>query len=97
MNPEIVEALVRYVAVLSESAARTRWADDRPQYERHLAAAARMFVACWQDPSLARLRSLVAEERRSYGWAYLSDAEGDRAEAAFDKFAKQVESSEGAV
>ena len=97
MNPNVTDALVPYVEVLSESADRTHRAEDRPQYQRHLAAAARMFVACCQDTTLEPLRKLVADERHSFGWAYLSDAEGERADRAFDEFAKRIDTWEHTV
>lgn len=93
LNAAIAEALGRYVEILSESADRTHRAEDRQMYQLHLAAAARMFVACMRDETQQRLRVLIAEERRSYGWTYLSDAEGERAERAFDEFARRVENS----
>lgn len=95
MNGDIVrqkieDALSMYIAELCESADQTHCAQDRPQYEKHLAAAARMFGAIRRDPTLNELRSIIAGERRSYGWSYLSNSNGQRAEAAFNSFAKCV-------
>jgi hypothetical protein len=39
------------------------------------------------------LRELVAGERHSYGWGYLSYAEGAAAEKAFHQFATIVEAT----
>jgi hypothetical protein len=88
---ELEDALARYVVELSTSAAGTHRAEDRPRYESHLAAAARMFAALRRDSTLKEIKLIVADERRGYGWSYLSDHEGSRAEAAFDSFALLVE------
>ncbi len=88
---DVEEALATYIQVLSDSADQTHRAEDRPVYERHLAAAARMFVALRRDPTLQELKAIVAHERHGYGWFYLSDEAGAQAEAAFTRFAAFVD------
>jgi hypothetical protein len=82
------QALADYIRVLERSSAETRRAEDRAAYERHLAAAARMFSALQQPDGRAQLQALVEQERRAFGWSYLSDEPGRAAEAAFDAFAR---------
>jgi hypothetical protein len=88
--PSILDALATYVSVLDHSAEHTHRAEDRLAYAKHLAAAARMFSAA-HTRSFAELKTIVASERRAYGWAFLSDAEGEAAEKAFNEFANLVE------
>lgn len=89
---ELFDALAKYVEVLYRSAHETHRAEDRHTYTQHLAAAARFFVAAHAG-RLEELRALVASERHTYGWGYLSHAEGAAAEKAFDEFAKVVEAT----
>jgi len=51
-----------------------------------------MFVAIVKDESISKLKKLVATERRSYEWDYLSESVGEAAEKAFHSFASMVES-----
>lgn len=51
-----------------------------------------MFEAVYRQ-AIDDLKELVAAERRAFGWGYLSGAEGEAAERAFDNFAKHVEST----
>jgi len=48
-----------------------------------------MFVAAHQRSEV--LKQLVADERRAYGWSYLSDETGARADRAVNEFAAIVE------
>ena len=86
-------ALADYIAVLHTSAAKTHRAEDRDRYQQHLAAAALMYAALEKHRSVAKLKELVASERRSYGWDYLDGSEGKAAEAAFNAFATLVEAA----
>ena len=86
-------ALADYIAVLDTSATKTKRAEDRVRYQQHLAAAALMYVALEKHRSLEKLKELVASERHSYGWDYLDGPPGEAAEAAFDAFAKLVETA----
>ncbi len=85
-------ALADYIAVLERSASETNRAEDRSRYQQHLASAALMYAAISKHCSLEGLRQLVASERRSYGWSFLSGPPGAAAETAFDRFARLVES-----
>ena len=85
-------ALADYIAVLEKSARETDRAEDRSRYQQHLASAALMYAAIAKQCSLEGLRELVASERHSYGWSFLSGPPGEAAETAFDQFAKLVES-----
>ena len=90
---ELQDALAEYVHVLADSADRTHWAPDQPIFQSHLAQAARMFAALRGPQPIEGLKTLVASERHNYGWGYLSDEAGQRAEQAFHKFALEVEKS----
>ena len=92
VDQELLAGLAKYITVLAQSADRTHRAEDRPMYEKHLAAAARMLPAMHEDPRLRSLAGLVADEKRAFGWSYLSDDEGDAAERAFSEFADLVDS-----
>jgi hypothetical protein len=85
------DALADYISTLEKSMTETTRAEDRSQYEKHLATAALMYVAIAKKRSIERLKELVASERHSYGWHYLSGAAGEAAEASFNSFAKKVE------
>jgi len=85
------DALAAYIRVLAESADVTHHTEDRTKYQSHLAAAARIFAALHGSPTDDEVRRLIEEERRNYGWAFLSGNEGDRAEAAFTAFAEAIE------
>ena len=88
---QLLDSLARYVGILSESAETTNYADDRPIYTKHLAASAQFFLLI-HGKQLSALAQLVHDERRSYGWGYLSGEMGARAESAFHEFATKVES-----
>lgn len=90
-SAEFEAALAAYVGVLCRAADQASRAEDRPRYEKHLAEAARMFKSLHADDAVRELKSIVARERHNYGWSFLSDEEGQRAEAAFDLFARLVE------
>ena len=88
---DLEDALATYLQVLSESAAQTHRAEDRPRYQSHLAHGARMFAALRGKTPVESIKAIVAAERHSYGWSHLSDDAGKRAEAAFNHFASLVE------
>lgn len=90
-------ALAEYIAVLDDSAAKTLRAEERGRYQQHLALAALMYAALEKHRSVEKLKELVASERRSYGWDYLGGPEGKAAEAAFNVFAKLVETQRHVV
>lgn len=92
----IETSLAEYVEILADSLDNTKYTNDRAVYEKHLAVAARMFLAIRRDNGTEELRELVEQERRSFGWSYLSGEEGVKAEKAFNSFAKLVEGSSGA-
>ena len=52
-----------------------------------------MFVALHGSPTGDQMRRLIEHERHSYGWAFLSGDEGNRAEAAFTAFAEVIDRS----
>jgi hypothetical protein len=86
-------ALAEYISTLEASTAKTHQAEDRSRYQQHLAAAALMYAALEKHRSIEKLKELVASERHSYGWDYLDGSEGKAAEAAFNAFAKLVETA----
>ncbi|MFA6292176.1 MAG: hypothetical protein WC637_10360 [Victivallales bacterium] len=85
------KALADYVSVLEQSAKETHRAEDRTRYQQHLASAALMFAAIVKDNSISKLKDLVADERRSYGWDFLSEPAGEAAEKSFHAFASMIE------
>lgn len=88
----LINALAQYIEVLSRSAQATTRAEDRSTYTSHLAAAAEIFV-CLHSGRLSEAKILVSDQRRAYGWGYLSGDEGSAATTAFDRFASMVELS----
>jgi len=92
VDQELLAGLATYITVLAQCADRTHRAEDRPRYEKHLAAAARMLPAIQEGARMRSLARLVADEKRGFGWSYLSDAESDAAERAFSEFAGLVDS-----
>jgi hypothetical protein len=91
----LIDALAHYVEVLSRSAHATTRAEDRSTYTGHLAAAAEIF-ACLHSGRLSEAKEIVSDQRRTYGWGYLSGDEGAAATPAFDRFASMVELSHAA-
>jgi len=87
---EFRAALAKYVSILEESARTTHRAEDRSIYEKHLANSAKMFLAIESEDPLGSLKRLVSDERRFYGWGYLSGAAGEAAESAFNEFAEFI-------
>ncbi len=90
---KIKNELAKYIIVLRDSFVNCNRTEDRPLYEKHLAVAAIMFAEIQTEFSLSQLKEDVASERRSYGWSYLSDAQGLAAEQAFYEFATFIEDS----
>lgn len=82
--------LAEYVEALAGAASETTRSEDRPRYEHHLACAARMLAAAHRRAA-GDLRRFVAEERRSFGWDFLSDECGARVEREFNRLASMIE------
>jgi len=82
--------LAQYIAELDAAASACTRAEDRHMYQSHLAEAARMFVALSSAEPLAQVLPLVESEAHGYGWGFLSGSSGEKAEAAFQKFADIV-------
>jgi hypothetical protein len=80
-------ALDTYIATLAESARLTAQAENRSRYRDHLACAAVVFHLLHVH-DVAGAKKLVMEERRSYGWDFLTGQEGAAAETAFSTFAE---------
>ena len=83
---ELSAALADYVDTLSRG---TTYANDRPQFEQHLARAAEMFSAI-HHRDRPRLRQLVDAEVRSFGWSFIRSPEGDTVAHAWERFARLV-------
>jgi hypothetical protein len=88
---KLEDTLAVYIHVLGDAAARIHRAEDGPRQQAHLAAAAMMFSALRRDRPIEAAKALVAAERYSVGWGYLSGEAGSQAEAAFHRFALLVE------
>jgi hypothetical protein len=86
MTANLLDDLAEYVNVLSTSMERTRRAEDRSPYLRHLAAAALIFQRL-QQSNLPEAREQVVTEQQAYGRSFLDGEEGKAAEAAFSRFA----------
>jgi len=86
----LVEQCSHYIITLSESAERTNFADDRPTYCAHLAAAAVILAKMEMGAPWEEVQELVASERRACGWGYLSGDAGAKAEQEFSEFAAAV-------
>jgi hypothetical protein len=86
MSPSTIEAaLAGYISALARSAETTERAEERPRYQRHLASAALMFAAIHAGDA-GRLRDIVDNETRAFGWDSLSGDSGRRAEEAWERF-----------
>jgi hypothetical protein len=85
-NAAFLDALSEYVGVLEKGAATTTRAEDRPRYRDHLAQAARIFSAVTiSEPDWTKVRDIVQDEERAFGWSYLSDDVGAAAEAGLSR------------
>lgn len=82
--------LAKYVAVLSNSLASTHRAEDRSRYRDHLAASAGIFESLYRG-DIVSTKQFIADERRSFGWDFLTGEEGAAAESAFSRFADMIE------
>jgi len=82
---DLLSGWAAYVMHLSSSVDESTRSEDRQQYTRHLAAAA-VIGANLVAREYAAARAVLEAERRTYGWGYLSDPPGDRAERAFATF-----------
>jgi hypothetical protein len=87
MSTNLLDDLAEYVNVVSGSMDRTRRAEDRSAYVRHLAAAALIFQSL-QQSDFAKAVEQVADEARAFGWSFLDGEEGRATEAAFARFAE---------
>ena len=63
---QLEAALAEYVSTLIKSTGTTSRAQDRATYQSHLASAAVMFLAIYQD-DMIRLKEIVDAEVRSFG------------------------------
>jgi hypothetical protein len=82
---DLIAKLADYISALERGALSTRQAEERPNYQRRLAAAAEMFAAL-QRGDRTRLRELLDQEEHNQGWGYLEGDAGADAEAAFTAF-----------
>jgi len=85
--PGLIELLAVYIRALSDASEACRQTAERPRYEARLAGAARMFEALRRDSTGVALLPLLEAEQRALGWAYFSEAGGEKAERAFGDFA----------
>lgn len=90
MTGNLFDDLAEYVNVLSTSMEKTRRAEDRSAYLRHLAAAALIFQRL-QQSNLPEAREQVLAEQQAYGRSFLDGEEGKTAEAAFTRFATSLD------
>jgi hypothetical protein len=90
----VEEALIAYIDALRAARSATRRPEERQFCLNRLAAAAEMFAFFRSGDQTALLR-IVEDERRSFGWSYLSGAQGEAAERTFARFAATVGQSAG--
>jgi hypothetical protein len=93
----ILDALAQYVRILRESAAATSRAEDRATYQSHLAGAAEMFECVRVRKSREELGTLIKREQHAFGWEYLSQEPGARAEAAFAALVRALQGASHAT
>jgi hypothetical protein len=86
---DVMAALAEYVNTLETCLERTHQAEDRTMYLRHLAAAAQMFAAA-QRSDVRKLEALLSEEKRQFGWSFLTGDGGQQAEAAFVELEREL-------
>jgi hypothetical protein len=91
---DLLPKLADYITALERGASTTSRAEERPEYQRRLAATAAMFVALHQGDR-ARLRELIEQEEHGTGWGYLLGDAGAQAEAAFATFVTSARVSGG--
>jgi len=93
----ILDALAQYVHILRESAAATSRAEDRATYQSRLAGAAEMFECVRVRKSREELGTLIKREQHAFGWGYLSQEPGARAEAAFAALVRALQGASHAT
>jgi len=78
-----LSAVIEYIQVIASSLDTTTFAGDRPTYERHLAAAARLVPLVAQVDGQQAIDEWLTAEEHGFGWGYLSGEQGELAEGAF--------------
>ena len=89
MSTNLLDDLAEYIDVVSTSMDKTKRAEDRSAYVRHLAAAALIFQSL-QQSNLPKAREQVAVEQQAFGRSYLDGEEGSATEAAFTSIGETI-------
>ena len=85
--PDWVSVVVPYIRSLTDGLDTTTQGGERPQYQAHLAEAARLVALLEGGEPVGKW--LDAEEH-SYGWSFLSGPEGEAATSAFVELAESL-------
>jgi hypothetical protein len=83
---ELHDALSSYIDTLAHG---TKYANDRPDFDHHLARAAEMFSAI-HTQDFQRLREIVDSEVRYFGHTYLRPPEGEAVSRAWERLGRLV-------
>jgi hypothetical protein len=81
--------LAGYVSALSNGM-RVAPEHEKVRYRDHLVAAALLLGSLWTDNAVETKR-LITEERRFFGWDFLTGESGSLAESAFARLATFIE------
>ena len=81
--------LSEYIAALTNGM-RAAPEHEKARFGDHLAAAALLFGGLWTG-NVVETERLMAEERKSFGWDFLTGESGSVAESAFARLATFVE------
>lgn len=74
---EVIEKLSDYVLSLSKALEETTDANERPQLNKHLAAASVMFALLQKHNSVSAIESHIKGEIRNHGWSFVSGSAGE--------------------
>ena len=88
----MVDALADYVLKLSEAAANTHFADDRPLYEKYLADAAVLLALVVSGAKASDIDTAVERHERLWGQTWLQDDVFKKPADAFSAFKDQLHS-----
>ncbi len=80
---KILNQITEYIGVLNKSLTETTYSADRIKYQKHLASAS-LIVKSLLDDDMNSLKTVIEDEKRSYGWDYLSGEYGENVEQSFN-------------
>ena len=89
-NISMVDALADYILKLSEAAATTYFAADRPLYEKYLADAAVLLALVVSGAEPQQINESVKRHERLWGHTWLKDEVFKKPADAFEVFKEQL-------